>query len=85
MNSLQTASRKMQVALDTVEDAIVWTDDRGRVEGCNVAFERLVEQVRIRVVGTPLANLLPLKSENQALSIEQHPATNRPKLDIFSV
>jgi len=74
MNSLQTASRKMQVALDTVEDAIVWTDDRGKVEGCNVAFERLVEQARIRVVGTPLANLLPLKSENQALSIEQHPA-----------
>ena len=69
MNSLQTVSRKMEVALDTVEDAIVWTDDRGRVEGCNAAFDRLVEQARVRIVGAPLVDLLPLKSENQALPV----------------
>ena len=59
---------RMEVALGEVLESIVWTDVDGRVEWCNAAFERLLGQPRITILGGRLSDLLPIED------VDGHPA-----------
>jgi PAS domain S-box-containing protein len=73
INQLRATLGKMEVALGAIVEAIVWTDDQGRVHWSNTTFDRLVNQQRFQVLGTSLFNLLPLEQHGQELSLELHP------------
>ncbi|NJK27457.1 MAG: PAS domain-containing protein [Coleofasciculaceae cyanobacterium SM2_3_26] len=62
--------RRMAIALDSVRDAIAWTDREARLQWCNRAGERLLGQPRAQLLGQKLCELLPLAD----LPIADHPA-----------
>jgi PAS domain S-box-containing protein len=63
----------LAVALDSVADALVWTDGQSRILGCNAAFERLVGQPAAEVRQQPLPEVLPLQPPCQLTSAFTYP------------
>jgi len=58
---------RLEAALASISDALVITDDDGRVLWCNQAFERLVDRPRLRVLGQAITAVLPPDAEGRAL------------------
>ena len=74
LSELRATLGKMEVALDAVANAIVWTNDRGQVQWCNTLFESLVGRRRLMILSHSLLELLPLKQHQLDLAVEHHPA-----------
>ena len=73
LSTLRATLGKMEVALDAVANAIVWTDEMGNVQWCNALFERLVSHPKLTLLGSDLASLLPLQQSSQAIASHEHP------------
>ena len=73
LNQLRATLGKMEVALGAIVEAIVWTDDDGRVRWSNATFDRLINKQRLQVLGQSLFDLLPLHQNQQEISRELHP------------
>ncbi|ESA38992.1 multi-sensor hybrid histidine kinase [Leptolyngbya sp. Heron Island J] len=73
LHTLRKTLGKMEVALDAVTDAIVWTDERGRIQWCNALFEKLVQKQQLMLLSKNLIDVLPLSQSNQVLSSTEHP------------
>ena len=74
VNQLRTTLGKMEVALDAVAEAIVWTDEQGDIQWCNAWFEALVGRRQLMLLGSSLPDVLLLKQQGQALSATSHPS-----------
>lgn len=64
---------KLGAVLDSVPEAIVWTDLRGVIQGCNAGFDMLLGRERERSIGSPLIKVLPLSLGERALTEKDHP------------
>jgi|GEM_PF-3040017 len=73
INQLRSTLGKIEHALGTVDEAIVWTDEQGRVQWCNSAFNNLVGQIHLLVLGKQLLDLFPLRRAGQLLNKSDHP------------
>ena len=73
LHTLRKTLGKMEVALDAVTDAIVWTDERGRIQWCNSLFEKLVQKKQLMLLSKNLIDVLPLSQDNQVLTLMEHP------------
>lgn len=73
LDELRTTMGKMEMALGEVEDAIVWTDQHGIVNWCNGAFDRLTGIPHLEIIGSSLANILPLKRAGRPVETDQYP------------
>jgi len=51
---------KMEMALGSIREAIVWTDLEGSIQWCNAAFDTLVEKHHISILGKSVSDILPL-------------------------
>ncbi|MDJ0703977.1 MAG: response regulator [Leptolyngbyaceae cyanobacterium MO_188.B28] len=74
VNELRTTLGKMEVALDAVAEAIVWTDRQGDIQWCNALFEALVGQRQLMLLGSSLPDILPLGQQGQAVPGASHPS-----------
>ncbi|NEZ59208.1 response regulator [Adonisia turfae] len=75
LHTLRKTLGKMEVALDAVTDAIVWTDERGRIQWCNALFEKLVQKKQLMLLSKNLIDVLPLSQGNQVLTVFEHPGS----------
>ncbi|WP_017655546.1 ATP-binding protein [Fortiea contorta] len=73
LKQLRSTLSKMEIALSTVEECIVWTDGRGRIKWCNAALERFFGQTRLLLLGKSLPEKLPLLLNGQVVADEFHP------------
>jgi diguanylate cyclase (GGDEF)-like protein len=74
-DSMLIDSQVLQGVLNAIADSIVWVNGYGEIEGCNLAFERLVNQPRAALLRSPLTQILPLEYWGHPLPIDQHPLT----------
>ncbi|NEQ32818.1 MAG: response regulator, partial [Leptolyngbya sp. SIO4C5] len=75
LEQLRTTLGKMEVALDAVTDAIVWTNESGKIQWCNAAFEQMIGQKQLLLLGEYLEKKLPLYQDEILLAAEQHPCS----------
>ncbi len=73
INQLRATLSKMEIALSTVEECIVWTNSHGQIKWCNASFERLLGQPRLFILGTLLFEKLPLLLDRQLVDVNDHP------------
>ena len=73
VSQLRVTLGRMEIALGAIADAIAWTDHDGRVQWCNAAFDRLVNQPHILVLDMKLSELLPLTQAGQAVALDAYP------------
>jgi len=87
LDQLRNTLSKMEVAFSALRDAIIWTDQSGRVQWCNQAFFSMVGKSRISLIGKELADVLPLQQQGRPVPREKHPARliHKPGDDITSV
>jgi PAS domain S-box-containing protein len=74
VESLRTTLGRLEVALDVVDEAIVWVDGDGRVSWCNNAFDALVGRMRLENLSIDIVELLPLVGAEGPLPRDRHPA-----------
>lgn len=73
VNQLRATLSKMELALSTVDDCIVWTDSQGKIKWCNAALERLFNQHRLFILGKSLIDKLPLLLNGKVVAASDHP------------
>jgi signal transduction histidine kinase len=73
VNQLRATLSKMELALSTVGESIVWTDSQGRIKWCNASLEKLFNQNRLFILGASLIDKLPLWLDDQPVSPDEHP------------
>ncbi|HEY9882643.1 MAG TPA: PAS domain-containing protein, partial [Thermosynechococcaceae cyanobacterium] len=71
---MQATLSQLALALDRIEEAVVWTEAHGRIQWCNAAFERLVGATSA-LEGQPLIQVLPLAVDGERLSSALHPVS----------
>lgn len=74
IQQLRTSLSKMEMALSIIEDAIIWTDEKGQIRWCNAVFDRLVGHSHIQCLNKMITELLPLKKNNHTIDWLAHPA-----------
>lgn len=72
IKELRKTLGKMAVALGSIREAIVWTDQKGNVQWCNAAFDQLVNKPHISVLGSPLFQILPISKDGIPLLKKTH-------------
>jgi len=73
IRELRETLGKMEVALGKIFDAIVWTDQLGRIQWCNKPFDDLVGGPHIGNLGKYLVERLPLNEHGTRLPKQGHP------------
>jgi PAS domain S-box-containing protein len=84
ITKLQATLGKMEIALSSISDAIVWTDHRGHIEWCNSTFNNLLNQSRIDILGKPVVDIFPLIEHGTLLPKKAHPVSIilKKKIDV---
>ncbi|AUT01626.1 diguanylate cyclase [Nostoc sp. CENA543] len=73
VEKLRSVLGRMEVALGTIIDAIIWTDENGKVNWSNATFDHLVNKQRLQVFGANLIDLLPLSKNGEVVPEHLHP------------
>src|ERR1051325_3401798 len=73
LQQLRATLGKMEVALDSIQDAIAWTNQTGEIQWCNESFGALVGRRNLEILGQNLIHLLPLRLKGLPLSYDEHP------------
>ncbi|WP_051261358.1 PAS domain S-box protein [Desulfovibrio inopinatus] len=75
VDELHAVLGKMETALASIDEAIVWTDNSGTIQWCNAAFCRLLGQARIAILGKPVTDIARLRLNGVTLPDSAHPIT----------
>ena len=73
LKELRSTLGKMELALGSIDEAIVWTGEDTGIQWCNATFDRFVGKLHITILGNSLLDLLPLKYEGKPVSEGEHP------------
>ncbi len=70
---LRATLAKMECALSSLAEAIVWTDGEGTVQWCNRAFDELAGRPHIQVLGKCVRDFFVLRQAGKPVPQEENP------------
>jgi signal transduction histidine kinase/CheY-like chemotaxis protein len=73
IKQLHTSLAKMELALGSIQESIIWVNKAGTIQWCNGRFDRLVGLSHIQILGRPLQEVLILYKEGKLLTGKQYP------------
>ena len=73
VKELRSTLGKMELAIGSIDEAIVWTGEDTGIQWCNMTFDRLVNQPHIAILGNPFPDLLPLTQQGKDIPQSEHP------------
>ena len=73
IGELRSLIGRLEAVLSSIDEAILWTDEKGNAKWCNDSFARLVGLKRIFIMGREVPKLFPLSQRGQELPPEAHP------------
>lgn len=76
---LRKSLGKMELALDAINESLVWTDNNGSIEWCNAAFQRLCGVPRVEVLGRCLGTELALRETGSRGAALENPIDSAAK------
>lgn len=74
VDELRTTLGKLEIALGSVIDSLVWINTSGDIQWSNVTFDNLVGKTHLEVLGAKLYKMLPLLQDGNLMSFDKHPA-----------
>jgi len=72
VKELRSTLARTELALGTVDEAIVWTNQKGEILWCNLVFDQLVMRPHILVLGNVITEIFPLLTEDKE-NCKDHP------------
>lgn len=84
IQQLRKALVKMGIVLDSVSEAIVWTDQKKTIQWCNAVFDRLIHRSHTDVIGQNLISLFPLYQKGKPVRDEEHPGNIKGEGQVLS-
>jgi PAS domain S-box-containing protein len=73
IRELRAMLGRQENVLSSITDAIVCTDEKGKIQWCNHPFAELVGRSHIEIMETELFSILPLEQQSRTLLRRQHP------------
>ncbi|NDV27685.1 PAS domain S-box protein [Desulfovibrio sp. JC010] len=70
---LRSVIGRLEAVLSSIDEAILWTDEKGKAKWCNDSFASLIGLKRIFIMGKDVTDLFPLCQRGQELPTEAHP------------
>lgn len=61
LNELRATLGLLEIALGTIQDGILWTDETGVIQWCNAGFDNLTGRTHIEILGARFDDVLPLE------------------------
>ena len=74
LDELRSTLGKLEIALSSVIDALVWVSPKGEIQWSNKTFDSLVGKMHLEVLGAKLVEILPLKQNREFLIPANHPS-----------
>lgn len=71
---LQSTLGRMELALGSLAEAIVWSDATGTIQWCNSTFRRFTRRPHLALLGRPLESVLPLTQAGRPVAGPDYPA-----------
>ena len=75
LNELRFTLGKLEIALSSVIDALVWINTSGEIQWSNSTFDCLVSKTHLEILGTKLFEVLPLAQNGDFISLKEYPAS----------
>ncbi|MEB3289528.1 MAG: histidine kinase dimerization/phosphoacceptor domain -containing protein [Leptolyngbya sp.] len=73
IKELRSTLARTELVLGIVDEAIIWTNLKGEIVWCNIAFDRLVSCPHILVLGNVITEIFPLLTEDKEACNDDHP------------
>lgn len=73
VGELRSTLAKMELALATVDEAIVWVNRKGEILWCNAVFDSLLERAHIALLGQEIEVVFPLLLQDGHTPCLHHP------------
>ncbi|MDR3491863.1 MAG: ATP-binding protein [Gammaproteobacteria bacterium] len=64
---------KMELALGSINECIVWSDEEGIIQWCNTSFDNLIGKSHIEILGANIFKVFPLFKNGKAITQDEHP------------
>ncbi|MBI2070140.1 MAG: PAS domain-containing protein [Elusimicrobia bacterium] len=74
IEELRRSLGKLEMALNAIAQAMLYTNAKGEIQWCNAAFERMAQRRRLELLGTPLKKVMRLETSGKPLPWSKHPA-----------
>lgn len=75
MDSLRQTMGKLEIALGSVQESIVWINPTGSITWCNSRFEQLIGKPRIEFLGTNIVTVFALNQLGIPVQKSNYPTT----------